>query len=134
MRYAAAGLAVLMVLGVGSASAWWARAAATSPTAPAATPTVPAATPTAPAAAPNKPAYAAALIKDVPHVEAKPDFTGEACTEMVLKQLGKKWDHPEFQKAFAELNGLLAAEFDGNPLIEREYTESKKDESSSLCT
>lgn len=29
-----------------------------------------------------------------------------------------RYDHPEFQKAFIELNGLLAAEFDGNPLIE----------------
>ena len=29
-----------------------------------------------------------------------------------------RYDHPEFQKAFTELNGLLAAEFDGNPLIE----------------
>jgi len=29
-----------------------------------------------------------------------------------------RYDHPEFQKAFAELNGLLAAEFDGSPLIE----------------
>jgi hypothetical protein len=29
-----------------------------------------------------------------------------------------RYDHLEFQKAFAELNDLLAAEFDGNPLIE----------------
>ena len=29
-----------------------------------------------------------------------------------------RYDHPEFQKAFAELNDLLAAQFDGNPLIE----------------
>ena len=29
-----------------------------------------------------------------------------------------RYDHPEFQKAFAELNELLAAEFDGNPLLE----------------
>ena len=29
-----------------------------------------------------------------------------------------RYDHPEFQKAFHELNSLLAAEFDGNPLIE----------------
>jgi hypothetical protein len=29
-----------------------------------------------------------------------------------------RYDHPEFQRAFAELNDLLAAEFDGNPLIE----------------
>jgi hypothetical protein len=29
-----------------------------------------------------------------------------------------RYDHPEFQKAFAELNELLAAQFEGNPLIE----------------
>lgn len=29
-----------------------------------------------------------------------------------------RYDHPEFQKAFAELNDLLAAEFESNPLIE----------------
>lgn len=29
-----------------------------------------------------------------------------------------RYDHPEFQKAFMELTDLLAAQFDGNPLIE----------------
>jgi hypothetical protein len=29
-----------------------------------------------------------------------------------------RYDHPEFQRAFAELNDLLAAELDGNPLVE----------------
>jgi hypothetical protein len=29
-----------------------------------------------------------------------------------------RYDHPAFQKAFAELNDLLAAQFDGNPLVE----------------
>jgi len=29
-----------------------------------------------------------------------------------------RYDHPEFRKAFSELNQLLAAEFDGDPLIE----------------
>ncbi|MGH9431030.1 MAG: hypothetical protein ACRD3T_05760 [Terriglobia bacterium] len=29
-----------------------------------------------------------------------------------------RYDHPEFQRAFRELNDLLAAEFDGNPLLE----------------
>lgn len=32
--------------------------------------------------------------------------------------LEPRYDHPEFQKAFRELNELLAAELDGNPLIE----------------
>jgi len=29
-----------------------------------------------------------------------------------------RYDHPAFQEAFQELNGLLAAELDGNPLVE----------------
>jgi hypothetical protein len=29
-----------------------------------------------------------------------------------------RYDHPEFQKAFAELNDLLSARFDGDPLVE----------------
>jgi len=29
-----------------------------------------------------------------------------------------RYDHPEFQKAFRELNELMAAEFDSNPLVE----------------
>src|SRR5438876_4880804 len=29
-----------------------------------------------------------------------------------------RYDHPEFQKAFAELNDLLAQQFEGNPLVE----------------
>ncbi len=32
--------------------------------------------------------------------------------------LEPQYDHPEFRKAFTELNNLLAAEFDGNPVIE----------------
>jgi hypothetical protein len=32
--------------------------------------------------------------------------------------LEPRYDHPEFQKAFTELNDLLAAQFDGNPIIE----------------
>ncbi|HZP17958.1 MAG TPA: hypothetical protein VFB00_08340 [Terriglobales bacterium] len=32
--------------------------------------------------------------------------------------LEPRYDHPEFQKAFRELNDLLAAQFDGNPLVE----------------
>ena len=35
--------------------------------------------------------YAHVLIAEVPHVEQKPDFCGEACAEMWLAKLGKKW-------------------------------------------
>ncbi len=36
--------------------------------------------------------YASVLLKEVPHVEQKPDFCGEACTEMWLRHLGYKVD------------------------------------------
>ncbi|HVT27110.1 MAG TPA: C39 family peptidase [Lacipirellulaceae bacterium] len=36
--------------------------------------------------------YADALIKDVPHVQQRPDFCGEACAEMVLRKLRKRGD------------------------------------------
>ncbi len=32
------------------------------------------------------------MISDVPHVHQRPDFCGEACTEMYLSKLGKKMD------------------------------------------
>jgi hypothetical protein len=35
-----------------------------------------------------------------------------------IEYVEPRYDHPEFRKAFSELNELLAAEFDGNPLIE----------------
>jgi hypothetical protein len=35
--------------------------------------------------------YAKVLISDVPHIQQKPDFCGEACAEMWLTKLGKKW-------------------------------------------
>ncbi len=37
-------------------------------------------------------AYGPALIEDVPHVEQKPDFCGEACAEMYLRKLGRRMD------------------------------------------
>ncbi len=36
--------------------------------------------------------YRDALIKDVPHVQQKPDFCGEACAEMALRKLGHEMD------------------------------------------
>ena len=51
---------------------------------------------------------------------AMPDFVS---AKTPLAPIGRgyrepRYDHPEFQKAFRELTGLLAAEFDANPLIE----------------
>ncbi len=36
--------------------------------------------------------YKSVLIRDVPHVEQRSDFCGEACAEMVLRKLGKSLD------------------------------------------
>ena len=36
--------------------------------------------------------YSDALVKNVPHVKQRPDFCGEACTEMVLRKLAKNGD------------------------------------------
>jgi hypothetical protein len=46
---------------------------------------------TAAIAAPAHAEYAKVLISDVPHVRQKPDFCGEACAEMWLTKLGRKW-------------------------------------------
>src|ERR1017187_502380 len=60
--------------------------------------------------------------------EALPDFVLEKVPMVKLegqwRRTGKtefqepRYDHPSFQEAFQELNGLLAAELNGNPLVE----------------
>ncbi len=46
--------------------------------------------------------YKDVVIRDVPHVEQKPDFCGEACVEMFLRKLGKDID----QDAVFDASGL----------------------------
>jgi hypothetical protein len=58
----------------------------------------------APAAPAQGRGYADVLIKDVPHVRQKPDFCGEACAEMALTKLGKKWTQDD---VFNQEKGLL---------------------------
>lgn len=62
-----------------------------------------------------------------PQKIALPDFLRSRVPLVNIGRLDKRenrefveprYDHPEFRKAFSELNQLLAAEFDGNPLIE----------------
>jgi hypothetical protein len=61
-----------------------------------------------------------------PEQVALPPFLRDRIPLVKIGRLGKgdteyrepRYDHPEFQKAFAELNDLLAAQFEGNPLIE----------------
>ena len=56
---------------------------------------------------------------------ALPDFVRDRVPLVTLKRqrpgpkrIEPRYDDPEFQRAFHELNGLLAAEFDGDPLVE----------------
>lgn len=58
---------------------------------------------------------------------ALPDFLRSVIPLVKIGRLAKRgnteyieprYDHPEFRKAFSELNQLLAAEFDRNPLVE----------------
>jgi hypothetical protein len=61
-----------------------------------------------------------------PNEVALPEFLRDRIPLVNIGQMPKgggqfrepRYDHPEFQKAFAELNDLLAAQFEGNPLIE----------------
>jgi hypothetical protein len=69
-----------------------AKANAPTPAAANANAALPAAAETPP---PAKPAYAAVLIKDVPHIQQKTDFCGEACAAMFLKRLGWKGDQDD---------------------------------------
>ena len=52
------------------------------------------------------------LQKQVPLVKIGKTYNSE------FQYVEPRYDHPAFQNAFKELNGLLAAEFDGNPLME----------------
>lgn len=58
---------------------------------------------------------------------ALPDFLQAAVPLVTIRRKGgrpgpervePRYDHPEFQRAFRELNGLLAAELDGKPEVE----------------
>jgi hypothetical protein len=59
------------------------------------------------------------LVDKVPYVKLKGTWTGNP-SEIRYKKDHKfpRYDHPEYQKAFSQLNELLAAELNGSPLIE----------------
>jgi hypothetical protein len=100
-------LAIAILTGVWATGApAGAPAAPSAKAAPAAPPAAKAAPP-AKAAAPPAPSYQDALIKDVPHVRQKPDFCGEACAEMYLARLGRKWTQDDVFNA-AGLDPMLA--------------------------
>ena len=59
------------------------------------------------------------LINKVPYVKLKGEWKGNP-SEMRYKKDNRvpQYDHPAYQAAFRELNGLLAAELNGHPLVE----------------
>src|SRR5207248_6798944 len=61
---------------------------------------------------PNRIALPDFLREQVPFVKIGPNRRAGG------EYLEPRYDHPAFQKAFVELNHLLAAEFGGNPLVE----------------
>jgi hypothetical protein len=59
------------------------------------------------------------LMNKVPYVKLKGEWKGNPA-EMRYKKDNRvpRYDHPAYQAAFHELNGLLAAEFNGHPQVE----------------
>jgi len=59
------------------------------------------------------------LLNKVPYVKLKGEWKGNPA-EMRYRKDNRvpRYDHPAYQAAFRELNGLLAAEFNGHPQIE----------------
>lgn len=59
------------------------------------------------------------LMDKVPYVKLKGEWKGNRSSVRSQKEHKMpRYDHPEYQAAFKELNGLLADELNGNPLIE----------------
>ena len=59
------------------------------------------------------------LKNKVPYVRLKGEWKGNPSETRYQKEHRMpRYDHPEYQAAFRELNELLAAEFNGNPWIE----------------
>jgi hypothetical protein len=70
----------------------------------------------------NQPALPDFVLNKVPTVQLIPDEKEKKAAARFMANpysaYQPRFDHPFFQQAFAELVGLLAAEFDGNPNIE----------------
>ncbi len=59
------------------------------------------------------------LVGKVPYVKLKGEWKGNSEETRYKKEnLVPRYDHPAYQAAFRELNGLLAAELNGHPLVE----------------
>jgi hypothetical protein len=67
----------------------------------------------------REPALPDFVLAKVPMVKLQGEWRGDPGAVRHQKDhLEPRYDHPEFQKAFRELNELLAAELDGSPLVE----------------
>jgi hypothetical protein len=70
----------------------------------------------------NQPALPDFVLDKVPTVDLIPDEKEKkAAARFIANRYSRyqpRFDHPFFQQAFAELVGLLAAEFNGNPCVE----------------
>jgi hypothetical protein len=70
----------------------------------------------------NQPALPDFVLDKVPTVELIPDPNERKAAARFMEnpysRYQPRFDHPFFQQAFGELVGLLAAEFNGNPVIE----------------
>ena len=59
------------------------------------------------------------LRDEVPYVQLKGEWKGNQSRLRYRKQhLLPRYDHPAYRRAFQELNGLLAAELNGSPMVE----------------
>lgn len=66
--------------------------------------------------APGMPEF---LMERVPYVPLRGEWTGDTSRVRYQKtHRMPRYDHPAYQDAFEELNGLLADELNGNPLVE----------------
>jgi hypothetical protein len=71
----------------------------------------------------HEPALPDFILEKVPKVDLvlsdqESAASGQRFLQNAHSRYQPRYDHPFFQQAFKELVGLLAAEFDGNPLIE----------------
>jgi hypothetical protein len=59
------------------------------------------------------------LMEKVPYVKLQGEWKGNPANPRYQKDHRMpRYDHPEYQAAFRELNAMLAAELNGNPLVE----------------
>jgi len=58
------------------------------------------------------------LMEKVPYVKLQGEWKSRASTRNQKEHRMPRYDHPDYQAAFRELNAMLADELNGNPLVE----------------